>query len=173
MRSITDPVCPPGTAFAAEVAAVRGGRRTVDEAAAALRAQLTDDELLWLLDGDLTLIRGGREMSAHYNGVPFEGGRLDRLGIPGIRFTDGPRGIVMGSSTSFPVAIARATRALVGFRPVAGEPGASVAVTVECSTRPLQVWTGGRFEVGVGEVTVEAASYAGDPGAATAVLRLV
>ena len=65
------------------------------------------------------------------------------------------------------------TRALVGFRPVAGEPGASVAVTVECSTRPLQVWTGDRFEVGVGEVTVEAASYAGDPGAATAVLRLV
>ena len=108
MPPLTDPVCPPSSAFAGEVAAVRGGRRTVDEAAAALRAQLTDHELLWLLDGDLTLIRGGREMSAHYNRVPFEGGRLDRLGIPGIRFTDGPRGIVMGSSTSFPVAIARA-----------------------------------------------------------------
>jgi beta-glucosidase len=71
---VTDPVCPPGTAFAGAVDAVRGGRRTVDEAAAALRAKLTDDELLWLLDGDLTLIRGSREMSAHYNGVPFEGG---------------------------------------------------------------------------------------------------
>jgi beta-glucosidase len=97
-----------GTAFAGAVDSVRDGRRTVDEAAAALRARLTDDELLWLLDGDLTLIRGGRGMSAHYNGVPFEGGRVDRLGIPGIRFTDGPRGIVMGNATSFPVAIARA-----------------------------------------------------------------
>jgi beta-glucosidase len=106
--AVTDPVYQPGTAFAAAVDAIRAGTTTLHDAAAALLAQLTDDELLRLLDGDLTLIRGSRQMSGRYNGVPFEGGRLDRLGIPGIRFTDGPRGIVMGSSTSFPVAIARA-----------------------------------------------------------------
>ncbi len=49
-----------------------------------------------------------REMSERYNKVPFEAGRIDRLGIPGIRFTDGPRGVALGSSTAFPVAIARA-----------------------------------------------------------------
>ena len=65
------------------------------------------------------------------------------------------------------------TRALVGFRSVLAEPGASVPVTVECSTRPLRVWTGEGFTPGVAEVTVEAAAYAGDPGAATAVLRLM
>ena len=36
----------------------------------------------------------------------------------------------------------------------------------------LQVFTGEGFAPGVTEVTVEAASYAGDAGAATAVLRL-
>ena len=35
-------------------------------------------------------------------------GANDRLGIPPIAFTDGPRGVGVGRSTSFPVAIARA-----------------------------------------------------------------
>src|SRR5699024_8590746 len=39
---------------------------------------------------------------------PIRAGEVSRLGIPGIRFTDGPRGILIGSATSFPVAIARA-----------------------------------------------------------------
>jgi beta-glucosidase len=108
MSAATDPVCPPDTAFAAEVDAVRTGARTVDEAVAVLIAQMTVGEVLWLLDGDLKLVSGGREMARAYNVVPYEAGRVDRLGIPGIRFTDGPRGVVLGQSTSFPVAIARA-----------------------------------------------------------------
>ena len=106
-----DPADPPSradSAFAAAVGAVRRGEQNLDAAVAALIGQLTERELLWLLDGDLTILRGVREMSQRYNRVPFEGGRIDRLGIPGIRFTDGPRGVALGASTAFPVAIARA-----------------------------------------------------------------
>ena len=87
--TVTDPICPPDTAFAAAVASVRSGRQHLDDAVAALIGRLTERELLWLLDGDLTILRGMREMSQRYNKVPFEAGRIDRLGIPGIRFTDG------------------------------------------------------------------------------------
>jgi len=106
--SVTDAICPPGTPFATAVHSVRRGERSVTDAAAELIGELTDAELLWLLDGDLTILRGIREMSERYNKVPFEAGRIDRLGIPGIRFTDGPRGVALGASTAFPVAIARA-----------------------------------------------------------------
>ena len=98
----------PDTAFAAAVDSVRRGEQHLDAAVANLIGSLTGRELLWLLDGDLTILRGMREMSERYNKVPFEAGRIDRLGIPGIRFTDGPRGVALGSSTAFPVAIARA-----------------------------------------------------------------
>jgi beta-glucosidase len=104
---MTDPVYQAGTPFAAAVDAVRGGKQDPDEAASGLIAQLTDLELLGLLDGDVPVGRGMREMMKRYNGVPIEAGRLDRLGIPGIRFTDGPRGVVVRNSTCFPVAIAR------------------------------------------------------------------
>lgn len=104
----SNPICPPDTPFADAVAAVRHGGKSLDAAVAGLAERLTDAELLWLLDGDLTISRGLVEMSQRYNKVPFEAGRIDRLGIPGIRFTDGPRGVALGASTAFPVAIARA-----------------------------------------------------------------
>ena len=49
---MTDPVCQAGTPFAAAVDAVRAGRQDPDQAASGLIAQLTDPELLGLLDGD-------------------------------------------------------------------------------------------------------------------------
>ena len=106
--SVTEPIGPPETAFAVAVDSVRRGEQSVEAAVADLIGAMTERELLWLLDGDLTILRGVREMSERYNKVPFEAGRIDRLGIPGIRFTDGPRGVALGSSTAFPVAIARA-----------------------------------------------------------------
>ena len=106
--SVTEPIGPPETAFAAAVNSVRRGEQSLEAAVADLIGAMTERDLLWLLDGDLTILRGMREMSERYNKVPFEAGRIDRLGIPGIRFTDGPRGVALGSSTAFPVAIARA-----------------------------------------------------------------
>ena len=106
--SADDALCPPGTAFAEAVESVRRGDQSVDDAAGEMVGGLSDAELLWLLDGDLTILRGLRDMSQRYNLVPFPAGRIDRLGIPGIRFTDGPRGVALGASTAFPVALARA-----------------------------------------------------------------
>jgi beta-glucosidase len=40
--------------------------------------------------------------------APGYSGANDRLGIPPVAFTDGPRGVICGRSTAFPVAMARA-----------------------------------------------------------------
>jgi beta-glucosidase len=42
-----------------------------------------------------------------FTDVPVVAGAVPRLGIPGVRFTDGPRGVVLGTSTCFPAAMSR------------------------------------------------------------------
>ena len=97
------------TPFAEAVDAVRRGDKNSDEAAAELLHMLTDEELLWLLDGDKALIESVVDgVRTRTNFLATTAGRIDRIGIPGLRFTDGPRGVGIASSTSFPVAIARA-----------------------------------------------------------------
>jgi beta-glucosidase len=78
------------------------------EAARGLVAVLTADEKLWCLDGDaptwagLTFLgRGG------YHLGPGPAAQVDRVGLPGVHFSDGPRGVVVGNATCFPVAMAR------------------------------------------------------------------
>ena len=136
-RSVTDPICPPDTAFAAAVESVRRGERSLDAAVADLIGGLTEHELLWLLDGDLTVRRGMVEMSQRYNKVPFEAGRIDRLGIPGIRFTDGPRGVALGASTAFPVAIARAATWDPDFERTVAD-----AIGAEARAQGANLWAG-------------------------------
>lgn len=97
----------PPTPFDEAVAAVRAGR-SPDDAAEALLRQLTPDERLWLLDGDLPFWEGlAGFLTVGYNTEPIPMGRIERLGIPGLLFSDGPRGVVMGQSTAFPVSMAR------------------------------------------------------------------
>ncbi len=94
--------------FNSYVAAVRRGERTANEAARDLVVQLDDREKLGLLDGDLDFWAGVIQFGRFgYNHEPIIAGAVPRLGIPGIRFTDGPRGIVMGRATCFPVSMAR------------------------------------------------------------------
>lgn len=96
-----------GSEFARAVAGVRGGADPQQEARA-LADQLRDEEKLSLLDGDEPFWPGMPTMMGEgYNLEPIVAGALDRLGIPGIRFSDGPRGAVIGKSTAFPVPIAR------------------------------------------------------------------
>jgi beta-glucosidase len=66
---------------------------------------MSDDEQLKLLDGDIDIEHG---FDGGYNVEPIVDGAVPRLGVPGIRFTDVPRGVVMGRSTCFPVAMAGA-----------------------------------------------------------------
>ncbi len=89
------------------VRAVREDELDADAAADRLIDLMTDRELLGLLDGDsprrllpvIPLLLGRR---------PFVAGAVPRLGFPGIRFSDGARGVVIGASTAFPVTMARA-----------------------------------------------------------------
>ncbi|KAE8378537.1 hypothetical protein BDV26DRAFT_281062 [Aspergillus bertholletiae] len=89
------------------VADVKAGQ-PLTETTQALLSQLTKEERLSLLDGDVEFWPGLHSILCdRYNRTPFVHGAIPRKQIPGIKFTDGPRGVVMGSSTAFPVPMAR------------------------------------------------------------------
>jgi beta-glucosidase len=126
-----------------------GGARSGDTGTAALDAagvdaracdlldQMTAHEKLHLLSGDGPLVRGVAEMVRHYNETPYVAGELPRLGVPGIRFSDGPRGVVMGHATAFPVAIARSAT----FDPQLEERVGDV-IGVECRALGANLFAG-------------------------------
>lgn len=78
-----------------------------EQAVSLILEQMSLDEKISQMNGDQPLVRGTLEMMTRYNREPIPAGENFRLGIPGIRFTDGPRGAVLYSSTCFPVAMAR------------------------------------------------------------------
>jgi len=59
------------------------------------------------MSGDGTLLKNGLKMLIRYNAKPIPAGVNKKLGIPGVLFSDGPRGVVIGNSTCFPVSMAR------------------------------------------------------------------
>ncbi|MCB1261414.1 MAG: glycoside hydrolase family 3 C-terminal domain-containing protein [Acidimicrobiales bacterium] len=89
---------------AARVAA--GGDHRAE--AAAIVAAMTLDEKLDCLDGDTDFWPGLMDMVAGgYHRHTWPAARVERLGVPGIAFSDGPRGCVVGRATAFPVSMAR------------------------------------------------------------------
>ena len=84
-------------------------QETLNETAAALCAQMSLGEKIRMLRGHAlsatarNFLRYGR----YYNATPYGAGGCKRLGIPEVRFSDGPRGVVMGKSTCFPVSMLR------------------------------------------------------------------
>ena len=95
------------TAWDEAIAAVHDGT-AVAEVAAGLVAQMTDDERRWCLDGDIPFWAGMGDLgTGGYHRRPFLAARVERLGIPGFAFSDGPRGVVVGNATAFPVTMAR------------------------------------------------------------------
>ncbi len=73
-----------------------------------LLAQLTLDEKCNMMHGDMPFWAGVADMvGGGYAHHTWNAGSIPRLGIPGIRFADGPRGIVLEGATTFPVAMAR------------------------------------------------------------------
>jgi beta-glucosidase len=82
-------------------------REQVEQKAQALLEQMTLKEKVWMLNGNWDPIGNFEKYQNMYNPVPIETNGCPRLGISPIRFTDGPRGVVMGHSTCFPVSMAR------------------------------------------------------------------
>lgn len=79
-----------------------------DEVARALVAAMTEQERLWCLDGDAPVWAGLAHLGADgYHMAPFPAAEVERIGLPGLRFADGPRGAVVGNATAFPVSMAR------------------------------------------------------------------
>jgi len=77
-------------------------------AAAAVVAAMTPDEKRWCLDGDVPCWAGLEDLAAGgYHRRPFPAAVVERLGVPGFAFSDGPRGVVIGPATCFPVSMAR------------------------------------------------------------------
>ena len=76
--------------------------------ARSLVASMTDQEKLWCLDGDAPFWAGLTYLGeSGYHKSPFRAARVDRLGLPGFAFSDGPRGVVVDQATCFPVSMAR------------------------------------------------------------------
>ena len=79
------------------------------EVADLLLNEMTIGERIRLLQGHAlgvtakNFLKNGR----FYNGEAYPAGGCKRLGIPPVMFTDGPRGIVMGKCTCFPVSMLR------------------------------------------------------------------
>ena len=76
--------------------------------AAGLLAEMTLAEKLGCLDGDTPFWPGLADLAGGgYNAHPWPAAHVERLGIPGLDFADGPRGCVIGPATTFPVPMAR------------------------------------------------------------------
>ncbi|MFW2333324.1 MAG: family 3 glycosyl hydrolase, partial [Ilumatobacter sp.] len=95
------------TPFESARAAVRAGVAPRDAAREVVSA-LTDDEKLWCLDGDAPAWAGLKFLQrGGYHEAPFHAARVERVGLTGVSFSDGPRGVVVGNGTCFPVSMAR------------------------------------------------------------------
>ncbi|GAB4245572.1 MAG: glycoside hydrolase family 3 N-terminal domain-containing protein [Acidobacteriota bacterium] len=79
----------------------------IDTIAAELVGQMTLEEKVDQLTGDGMVRSIITMLTKGHLGIVYSGYN-ERLGIPPIAFTDGPRGVVVARSTSFPVAMARA-----------------------------------------------------------------
>jgi beta-glucosidase len=81
--------------------------KEIENKAEEILALLTLKERMELMTGDGVILVDGIKMLIRYNAKPVPAGVIKRLGIPGVLFTDGPRGIAIGKSTCFPVSMAR------------------------------------------------------------------
>lgn len=64
---------------------------------------------LMTLNEKVHFMGGGCTLSElmHYGSAAYRAGGCERLGVPSLQFTDGPRGVMLNASTCFPVTIAR------------------------------------------------------------------
>lgn len=84
-------------------------REKLYETADLLLKEMTVKEKIRLLQGHALGVTAKNFLTKgrFYNGEAYPAGGCKRLGIPEVLFTDGPRGIVMGKCTCFPVSMLR------------------------------------------------------------------
>lgn len=77
----------------------------------ALTGEMTLDEKIYMIAGHgvWPTIKDYIKTQRYYNVHALPAGGCKRLGVPPVLFTDGPRGVVMGKSTCFPVSMLRAS----------------------------------------------------------------
>ena len=82
---------------------------TLNEVTEKLLAEMTLKEKVRMMQGHAmgVTIKNTLTKGRYYNGEAYPAGGCKRLGIPPVLFTDGPRGIVMGKCTCFPVSMLR------------------------------------------------------------------
>lgn len=80
----------------------------IEENAREILSLMSLEEKADQMSGDCSLFPGMIGLMFRYNAEPVTAGKNERLGIPPIKFTDGPRGVALGNSTCFPVSMARA-----------------------------------------------------------------
>ena len=82
---------------------------TLNEVTEKLLGEMTLKEKVRLMQGHAmgVTIKNTLTKGRYYNGEAYPAGGCERLGIPPVLFTDGPRGIVMGKCTCFPVSMLR------------------------------------------------------------------
>jgi beta-glucosidase len=97
-----------GPAFAGLETTERLSNEQIDEWTEELFGHLTQDEKIKMMSGDLPFWTGMADMmGGGYADHPWIAGAVPRLGIPGVRFADGPRGVIMDGGTTFPVSMGR------------------------------------------------------------------
>ncbi|SDF74027.1 beta-glucosidase [Fontibacillus panacisegetis] len=70
--------------------------------------QMNLEEKIYLMSGKVSMEQMLSDFKErHYNWIPYPAGGNDRLGVPELKFVDGPRGVVSGNSTCFPVSMSR------------------------------------------------------------------
>ena len=81
-----------------------GLKEQYDERAGEIIAQMSLEEKVGLMSGHIHPLNMVFE---RYNKYPYPAGGNERLGVPPLKFCDGPRGLVPGHSTCFPVSMQR------------------------------------------------------------------
>lgn len=81
----------------------------LNDVAQKLLSEMTLNEKLRTMQGHAmgVTVKNTLTKGRYYNGEAYPAGGCKRLGIPPVLFTDGPRGIVMGNCTCFPVSMLR------------------------------------------------------------------
>ncbi len=84
-------------------------KEVLNEVAGKLLAEMTLKEKIKMMQGHAmgATIKNTLTKGRYYNGEAYPAGGCKRLGVPPVLFTDGPRGIVMGKCTCFPVSMLR------------------------------------------------------------------